>query len=203
MTSERPHCLNRDACAAKRVGRHCRSCATIAHNKSPEMRAVSTATARKHLVLSRPDVVAKRRSPEASMKREAARAKTLGLPFDPNTSGQSARSARRKKQEKAKMASDTSVTQKVRSMCGYISDDAWIARYIGITQKEVARIRANAPKGERARGAPRKFVVGEAGGVDVIDLQSNAVDGSRRLFLALVRYARRHHPESDLARLAA
>lgn len=87
---------------------------------------------------------------------------------------------------------------KVRSMCGYISNDAFIAEYIGVSEAEVRRVRTNMPKGGRGISADRKPVVGEFGSPDgqmAVAARNAAAEGSRRLLEAYHRYYQKHVAE--------
>lgn len=75
-SSMRPHCLQTDACAARTPGKHCKSCAVTARNKTPQMREVASRTARKHRVLAREEVQRAAHSPENIVRREASRQNT-------------------------------------------------------------------------------------------------------------------------------
>lgn len=99
------------------------------------------------------------------------------------------------------MIIDPSITEKIRGMCGYIKDDAFIAQYLGVSEKQVKRTRGRLPTKRHAAGAIRKPVVGESGN-DVRHAHEQAAEiGSRNLLKALVRYAQTHCPEKPLARL--
>lgn len=118
-----PHCLNRDACVARKPDGHCRKCwgkhiraelekntealerqregarqRIIAMNKNPSEaeRKRRAETARKHAVLLRPEVVAKRNDPEVRARATANRVKRI-MELPPEVRSRGARNAARAK----------------------------------------------------------------------------------------------------------
>jgi hypothetical protein len=96
---------------------------------------------------------------------------------------------------------DPYITDKIRAMCGYIKDDAFIANYLGISEAHVKRTRGRMTINLYAPGYVRKAVVGEQG-LDALRAHEKACEiGSRALLNALIRYAQKHCPDKALAKL--
>ncbi len=91
-------------------------------------------------------------------------------------------------------------SRKIREMCRYFTEDSAIAEYMRVPLLRVRKIRASI-KGERlvhtATGGPIAATTADAAQI------AAAKHGSARLLAAYVEYARKYHPQSDLARLAA
>lgn len=100
------------------------------------------------------------------------------------------------------MTNPAALNADIRRLCGYIKDDIRIANYLGCSPGLVAWIRKRMPV-RTGMGGMRRALVNDPSPGEMKDVfVSQSEDGSRRLLHALVRYARNHHPESDLAMLA-
>jgi hypothetical protein len=76
----------------------------------------------------------------------------------------------------------------VRSMVGYVADDARIARHVGCSVEAVAAIRRNAPKPRfNSMGGPAPGNAHEELHISADPWSRNCVEGSRQLLQALQR----------------